>query len=596
MKTNLFKTKHDAVAERPTSVPRVLADVVERAGSWMPTWFRRRNGAAPALPGGSQPVNQFGAWDGPHSGMELLTRTMMTGEAVLVSDLSQTAFHVPFRENLLKLGLRACLAMPLKVNGRAVGAAVLHADGADTLEQLRIASLLPDNGSDETPLVNGSADSGDSSRDQGSLPIADRPGYLRRVDALIADTTIDSTCLGMVVLDITDLAVINDALGHQVGDAVLRLVAARLQALLGGHDFICHLGGGTFAFTQPCQRGDVATAYLFRKHIDELFESPFEVAGQELRLTARSGFAQCPEDGNTGEDLLHHAQTALGHAKQAGENYLRHRPDMNTAASKQLSITNRLRTIAEEESFVLNYQPQVAVSDGSVIGVEALLRWPDNSIPPDVFIPILESIGLIDQVGHWVIDRALTECADLFASQPGDFRVAVNVSPLQLRRWSFADDVLELLQTHSGLANHLELEVTESMLMADPGRAKASLSRLRRAGVTVAIDDFGTGHSSLRVLTHLPLDILKIDRCFIRDVTTNRRSRLIVQTAITLAKSLGMKTVAEGVETSEQADLLQDLGCDVLQGYLILRPAPFADVAGWLAAKKAAPTPGSGHF
>jgi EAL domain-containing protein (putative c-di-GMP-specific phosphodiesterase class I) len=359
-----------------------------------------------------------------------------------------------------------------------------------------------------------------------------------------------------------------------------------LLATFGASD-VCHLGGGAFAVCRTCCPEEVDDAHPVRSSVDDQFENPFAVAGHELRVAVKSGVAQYPADGESAEDLLNNAETALGHAKQAGERILRHIPAMNTAASEQLSVTNKLRTIAAQESFILNYQPKVAIHDGSVDGVEALLRWPDHSISPAVFVPILESIGLIGRVGRWVIAQALADCEQWFLENaPDDFRVAVNVSPLQLMRRSFAGDVLAILErSGDSLANRLELEVTESMLMADPAKARSSLSQLRDAGITVAIDDFGTGHSSLRVLTLLPIDVLKIDRCFVRDLPFNRRNRMIVQTAITLAKSLGIKTVAEGVETPEQVRILEDLGCDVLQGYLLLRPAPAAEVMEWLAKR-----------
>ena len=201
-------------------------------------------------------------------------------------------------------------------------------------------------------------------------------------------------------------------------------------------------------------------------------------------------------------------------------------------------------------------------------------------VAPDIFVPILESLGLIHEVGSWVIARALTETAAWTVND--GFRVAANVSPLQLNREDFADRVLGCLTDLGCDPKRLELEVTESSLMADPRRASVALARLRAAGVAIAIDDFGTGHSSLRMLAGLPIDVLKIDGSFVRDLVNNRNHRLIVQTTIGLAASLGLRTVAEGVETAEQLALLKDLGCDSVQGYLISRPADAPSVLAWL--------------
>jgi EAL domain-containing protein (putative c-di-GMP-specific phosphodiesterase class I) len=247
-------------------------------------------------------------------------------------------------------------------------------------------------------------------------------------------------------------------------------------------------------------------------------------------------------------------------------------------------LTNELRRAVAERAFRLSYQPKLNLKTGLCDGVEALLRWPDRREPvsPAVFVPMLEQLGLIDEVGSWVIVQAMTETA-AWASN-GDFRVAANVSPLQLNRPDFAASVLASLSELGGEPRRLELEVTESSLMADPQHASLSLAKLRSAGVSIAIDDFGTGHSSLRVLAGLPIDVLKIDGSFVRDIVKNRNHRLIVQTTIRLASSLGMKTVAEGVETPEQLELLKALGCDAVQGYLISRPASAADIEQWFTS------------
>jgi EAL domain-containing protein (putative c-di-GMP-specific phosphodiesterase class I) len=239
-----------------------------------------------------------------------------------------------------------------------------------------------------------------------------------------------------------------------------------------------------------------------------------------------------------------------------------------------------------ERKFTVNYQPKLDLDAWAVSGAEALLRWPGEhqNVPPSVFVPILESLGLIHDVGEWVILKAMTDAAN-WATRSG-FRVAVNVSPLQLNREDFAENVLAAIADIGADPARLELEVTESMLMADPRRASASLSLLRDAGISIAIDDFGTGHSSLRMLAGLPIDVLKIDRSFVRDLASNRNHRLIVQTTISLAQSLGLKTVAEGVETVEQLCMLRDLGCSSVQGYLLSRPVTANALVEWLAGEQ----------
>ncbi|HET8696227.1 MAG TPA: GGDEF domain-containing phosphodiesterase, partial [Gammaproteobacteria bacterium] len=327
------------------------------------------------------------------------------------------------------------------------------------------------------------------------------------------------------------------------------------------------------------------------ERLGAMFDSPFELDGQELRMSATGGIAAYPDDGIEAEALLQAAQTAWQHAKEAGERCLRHRPNMSARASERLSLTNELRRAVAERKFAVHYQPKVALASGALEGVEALLRWPrdDNDpVSPAVFVPMLEQLGLIEDVGGWVIVQALRESAT-WATAAGGVRVAVNVSQKQLDRDDFADLVLQLVDGIADGPRRLELEITESTLMADPRKASSSLARLREAGVSVAIDDFGTGHSSLRMLAGLPADVLKIDRSFVCDLAANRNHRLIVQTTIGLAKSLGMKTVAEGVEMAEQAELLHALGCDAVQGYLIGRPASAAATTHWIAQHQALP-------
>jgi diguanylate cyclase (GGDEF)-like protein len=420
--------------------------------------------------------------------------------------------------------------------------------------------------------------------------LANRTLYQQRLDEMIRSTKPTNSGLALLVIDVVGLGVINDGLGYHAGDLLLQLVAERLKNAFGDPTNLCRLAGGSYAIAARDTGEPGGAATLLQERVNHLFNAPFTINDQEIRVSIRAGFAQFPDDGTDAEALMGHAQTALKRAKEEGEQYLRHSPDMNMQASEKLSLTNRLRQVVAEQKFRLHYQPKVGARTGLVEGVEALLRWPDSipgPISPSVFIPMLESLGLIDGIGRWVISEALAETAAWSNDSPDGFRVAVNVSPLQLKREAFVDEILETLDTvHQG-ATRLELEVTESMLMADPRRAGAMLDRLRASGITIAIDDFGTGHSSLKLLSQLPIDVLKIDRSFIRDLTTSRSDRMIVQTTLTLAGSLGMQTVAEGVETREQADMLRELGCDTLQGYFIHRPVSAADLAPWLLSQYA---------
>jgi diguanylate cyclase (GGDEF)-like protein len=528
----------------------------------------------------------------PREGLEgngPVARALATKEVVIVPDFADPGAALPDRELLLGMGLRSCIALPLVIDGTAIGAVQLHSDETDVFGETEIALLRQVTGNITFSLQYlHSKESAQYLEFFDTLTaLANRTLYVQRLDAMIHNARQSERGLTLLVLDIAGLTVVNDGLGHHAGDLLLQLVAERLKNAFGDSNCLCHLGSGRYAVAAVDAAEPDEAAALLRERVDYLFAQPFLLNDQELRISIKAGFAHYPDDGEDGEALLQRAQSALDRAKRAGEQYLRHDPAMEAEASERLSMTNQLRKAVAEERFAMHYQPKLELRSGAVTGAEALLRWPstsDTPMSPGAFVPMLESLGLIDSVGRWVIAQALTESAAAFDEGFPGFRVAVNVSPMQLRRAEFVDDVLEVLERVPHGSIQLELEVTESMLMADSQRAGAMLKRLRDSGITVAIDDFGTGHSSLQILSRLPVDVLKIDRTFVRDVTTNVSNRMIVQTTITLAKSLGLRTVAEGVETHEQLDLLGELGCDAVQGYFVHRPAPAPELARWLGA------------
>jgi diguanylate cyclase (GGDEF)-like protein len=516
-------------------------------------------------------------------------RAMATGEPVIVADVAEGAEKVPGREALLAMGIRSCIALPLSIDRTPIGVVLLHAEEPNHFGEAELALLRQVTGNITFSLQYlRSKESVEYLEYFDTLTaLANRSLFLQRLEAMTKSAGREDLGLVLLVFDISGLTTINDGLGHHAGDLVLQLVAERMKNVFRDSNCLCYLGGGRYAVAsteaQATEEALAATTVL-RDRVDFLFDEPFTVGDQDLRISVRAGFAQFPEDGRDAEALLHRAETALDHAKEAGEQYLRHRPDMNAAASERLSLTTKLREAVANREFMPHYQPKIALRTQGIAGFEALLRWPYARVTPDVFVPVLESIGLIGDVGKWMIGRALTESASWPGTFRGDARVAVNVSPLQLKSERFADDVLDVISKVGSDPRRLELEVTESMLMTDTHRASATLRALRDAGVTVAIDDFGTGHSSLQLLSQLPVDVLKIDRSFVQDLPANRRHRLVVQMTISLAKSLGMKTVAEGVETEAQVEVLQELGCDVIQGYLVLRPAPAHEIGVWIAS------------
>ncbi|MGH8223732.1 MAG: sensor domain-containing protein, partial [Woeseiaceae bacterium] len=454
----------------------------------------------------------------PLDGKGPVGSAMVSGVRVVVRDLTDAAIQIPERAKLLEMGLRACIALPLIIDGTPIGVFLLHANEQNAFGDAELALLDQVTGNITFSLQYlHSKESVEYLAYFDTLTaLANRRLYLQRLESKIRDSERDGHALALLVFDIAGLTVINDGLGHHAGDLVLQLVAERLKDVFRDSSVLCHLGGGCFAVFSSYLAGSTDATTVLRERIELLLDAPFKIGDQELRLSVRAGFAEFPDDGKQAEALLQHAKTALDHAKQSGEAFLRHRPDMNIAASERLSLTTQLRATAAQQKFLLNYQPKIRLSDGSVEGVEALLRWPGANISPAVFVPLLESIGLIGDVGKWVLSKALTE-GDCWRpdERAGNFRIAVNISALQLKRENFTDEVLRAAGAIRNGPLRLELEITESVLVEDLRRASAILGRLRDAGITVAIDDFGTGHSSLQILSRLPVDILKIDRSFV---------------------------------------------------------------------------------
>jgi EAL domain-containing protein (putative c-di-GMP-specific phosphodiesterase class I) len=308
---------------------------------------------------------------------------------------------------------------------------------------------------------------------------------------------------------------------------------------------------------------------------------PFEISGHQVFLGLSVGAAVFPRDGSDPETLLRHADLAMAAAKKAGGNACEFfESAMNQSAFERLVLENELREAVREDQLVVFYQPKIGMTDGSLAGVEALVRWQHPTaglLSPGAFIEAAEECGLIGEIGDWVLRRACQEASDLMA-KGHTVPVAVNVSAMQFESETFSDTVLEALQDSGLPPEMLELELTESTAMRDPERVIQQIEPLREMGVTFAIDDFGTGHSSLSYLTRMPFDVFKIDQTFVREMSNDDHARVVVETILALAKSLKLKTVAEGVETAEQYAQLRSLGATLAQGYLFSRPIPLDEL------------------
>lgn len=414
--------------------------------------------------------------------------------------------------------------------------------------------------------------------------LARRALFCERIDRLLAQADGPAQSTTLLVLDVERLSGVNDRFGRNTGDKLLQLIAEQLKGDIDATQ-LAHLGAGTFGIILSDIGNSEQALHGARERIARLFDHPFTLGGQAVRVSMRSGIARCPRDGATADALLQNAEMALARAKASGEKYLHFIKDMNVEFLERLSLEQKLRQAIEERHYVLYYQPKVAVATGRIVGMEALLRWNDPNeglVPAARFIPVLEDSGLIVDVGKWVLEQALADGARWHAAGFAPVPIAVNVSNHQLRKRDFAETVLRIVANCPYWP--IDVEITESALMADLVGGARKLNRLREAGVGIAIDDFGTGYSSLRQLSRLAVDSLKIDRSFIVGLANDPADMTIVSTIISLARAFDLTTVAEGVETHEQLKLLRLLKCHQIQGYLIAKPMP-ADALGSLLSK-----------
>jgi len=395
--------------------------------------------------------------------------------------------------------------------------------------------------------------------------------------------------LAVCTVDLNDFKSLNEVWGHLIGDQVLAEFSHRLSNCLNVSDTLGRMDGDELALILMIRKGQLGPKQIVDR-IREVLREPFRVHDQDVTLTASIGIALYPEDGADAECLIKHANTAMNRAKQAGrDTYRFYTAQMNVEVQARQELETALREAVRKQAFELYYQPKIRVSDGTLSGVEALLRWHRPGLPsvsPAVFVPILEDMGLISTVGQWVIASVCKQIAYWQRSGLGVAQVAVNVSAHQITEGGLVEDIRRSLDEYQVEPQWLELELTESSLMINTPETIASLLALRDIGMKIAIDDFGTGYSSLAYLSRFPIDKLKIDIAFIREVPHNAQDSAIARTIIELAHSLNLQVIAEGVETPEQLAFLTQNGCDQVQGYLFSRPLPTQELESLLREQR----------
>ncbi|MFK9084169.1 putative bifunctional diguanylate cyclase/phosphodiesterase [Pseudomonas neuropathica] len=397
-----------------------------------------------------------------------------------------------------------------------------------------------------------------------------------RIDQGMSRVDTEGGCLALMFIDLDGFKPVNDAFGHHMGDQLLREVSLRLREDLRGQDTLARIGGDEFVLLVQLSEPDDAMNLAARQV--SLIGRSFRVADHDLQISASVGIALYPGNGQTAHELLMNADAAMYHAKGTGKNgYSFFDASMNSNARKQLQLLQDLRNAVEQKEFSLHYQPKFDANNGRPVGAEALLRWEhptQGMLLPDKFIELAEKTGLIIPIGEWVLNEACRQMREWYVLGYTDWRIAVNLSALQFCHVGLVQSVAKALATHRLPANSLTLEITETTAMSDADASMTVLQELSDMGVDLSIDDFGTGYSSLMYLKRLPANELKIDRGFVRDLERDSDDAAIVSAIVALGQALGLRIVAEGVETGSQQDFLTQLGCDSLQGYLLGHPLP----------------------
>lgn len=411
-----------------------------------------------------------------------------------------------------------------------------------------------------------------------SLP--NRALFSERAIRSIARSRETGAGLALLFIDLEQFKRLNDVQGHMIGDAALVAVAAELRALIGVDDTVARLGGDEFVVILTGREDAAVAATRFATDIKARLGRPLHVTGRDISLTASVGISLFPAHGDSVEELLRHADAAMYVAKSRGRNdFVFFLPEMGAEAAQRLDLESHLAQALALDQLELHYQPQVQLASGRTVGMEALLRWRHPSwgmVPPATFIPIAEEAGLILTIGEWVLRTACAQNRSWQEAGLPRLPVAVNISPAQLRQAGFVESVSRILAETGLDPDCLELEITESMVMSRTESTIAQLDGLRALGVLLSIDDFGTGYSNLSYLTAFPLDRLKIDRSFIRDLPSDPNASSIVGAIMAMGRSLGLLIMAEGVETAEQADFLRGIGCEGAQGFLYGAPTDAA--------------------
>ena len=482
-----------------------------------------------------------------------LITAIMAGKFSVVSNDLQNDPNALFREYHLQKGLRSGIVLPLRIGEKIVGIFTLYARELNFFgpEEMNLLKQL----SGDIAFAIDHIDKQDRLNYLAYFNVltglANRNLFLERVTQYMRSATTNGQKLAVFLVDLEGFKNINDSLGQSVGDALLKQVASWLSHFAGDANLVAHIEADHFAVVMPAVAHPDEIARTLEKAKVRFLEHAFDLDKVLFRIAAKIGVAVFPDDGSSADILLKHAEAALKKAKIRGDRYLFYTQKMTQSVMGRLTLENQLRQALDKEEFILHYQPKINLKSGKLSGVEALIRWNDprtGLVSPDKFISILEEIGLIYDVGRWAVDKAIADHQRWLNAGLMALRIAVNVSPLQLRNRRFISDIRQAISHNGHSAAGLELEITESLLMEDINLSIDSLHTIRAMGVSVAIDDFGTGFSSLSYLSRLPVDTLKIDRSFVTEMSSGQQGQALVSTIIELAHAMKLNVVAEGAQ------------------------------------------------
>jgi diguanylate cyclase (GGDEF)-like protein len=520
----------------------------------------------------------FASSEGTLEGKTLAAQAIREKAAVVSNDV-QTDERLVFGKMHAESGIRSLVVIPLIVADNAIGVFTLYTSKPEFFDAAGLLLL--------TELAGNVAFAIDHLERQERLDrlyyydtltgLANRRSFLERVTQYMLSAADDGHKMAVFLIDLERFKKLNDSLGRSAGDALLKQVAEWLAQNAGNANLVARLDADHFAVVLPKAMYEANVARVLEKTIAAFMKHEFSLNDAVYRMAAKFGVAVFPDDGTDADMLFNNAEAALKKAKASRDRYLFYAQKMTETVAMSLGIENRLRRALEREEFVLHYQPKVNIVSGKLTGAEALIRWNDpvsGLTLPGRFIPILEETGLIHDVGRWVLRKAIEDYQRWRNDGLPAVRIAVNVSPLQLRNRNFVSEIQQAISVAADAAAGLQLEITESVIMQDVNHSIGSLLAIRALGVTIAIDDFGTGFSSLNYLTKLPVDTLKIDRSFVVEMVSATGGLTLVSVIINLAHALKLNTVAEGVETEEQLRQLRLLGCHEMQGYLFGKPVP----------------------